>query len=671
MERIKVFWKRYWLIILIILLAVLKQWMVCELPIYARDWNGADQWKLLKKAEDILSGEYWEVYNIDTMFKRDIIFSFFLALCHILNISYLAGFTLFCTLSCMLATYSFTYYCKNKIVLLVAYAFLLFSPVTYNGITQFVYNMTLIAPLTICSISCLMLAYNKRENISKFLFWSVGGGIFITLFWLNREDTQWIVILVFTYSMIAMGVSVAKERNIKQRIKCCIISLIPLIMLLLGNTGLCALNYAHYGIWATNDHIATGFADAYDSILKIEPESYPESCSITHNMLERAAKVSPSFAEAYGFIEKLYQENTGMVLVGRAPDDGEMEDGWTPFVLRGAAQSIGYYNDNAVETDLYWKQVSKEIEDGFRTGVLKERNISIWGSVFKHPWVKGQDYFGKWMRKWGELLWADVKHYIGYHSDADVTYSVIEQSYIQRYEAMTYNNAIEEPKMTLQVSGWVALENDSEFNLVLENADGIILKEIDANSNGKEKKFVVDYVYSSGTKLYLGIFRDGEEYQRIDLNEENNQPVKGVQYGYDEYSNIQTYVDPAEADAYKKVNRAQNVAGIYKSCYGLFLGITVITYLTVLVWIALQWKKKIRIHKEISSAWIYLTAILGSIMAYSGGLAYVGAFLFDTNWYSIPIMGLMDYLCSVSIVVGCSMIKTFRQEYTSNHYTIE
>ncbi len=437
MRRLIELSKKHWFLIAVVLLIIVKQWLICQLPVYARDEVGVDEWKMLKKTEDLLSGNYWEPYTANTMFKRDVFFPIFLALCHLCNISYWSGCSLLYTASCLLSMYSFSHYCNNKLALLGAFTVMLFSPVSYGEHLQLVYNLWLVSPLAIGMISFLMLAFHDRTNFKKCCAWNILAGILGCMLWLDREDTQWILILISGYILIFL-ICTRKFKE-KKKILGCIV--LPAVFIFLGNNIYGCLNRIHYGLWVTNDHIETGFADAYNSLLKIVPDSYPESCSITRDMITKAAKESPSFGELYDWLDAFYEQNEGMVLVGRAPDDGEIEDGWMPFVLRGAASVKGYY-ESAESADTYWKKVSQELEMAFSEGRLEKRNIFLFGSVLKHPWVRNQNYFQRWMSSWIKLMIGDIRHSF---ITMDLEYSTISPEIIKRYEAITYNNAVELP----------------------------------------------------------------------------------------------------------------------------------------------------------------------------------------------------------------------------------
>lgn len=673
-NKLQVLWKKYWFAIIIIIIILLKQWLVSQLPIRARDTMGVDQWKMLTRVEGLLNGNYWEPYSTEAMFKRDVLFPFFGAICHVCNISYLAGLGLLYTCCNLIVLYSFSFYCNNKYALSSIFLLLELSPVSYCLATaQFFYNLALVVPLGYGIVASLLIAYNKRDNIRLFAVWNIFAGFFATCIWLNREDSQWLLILLAVYMIVSIiSIIDKKKKKLKQKTQYYGCVFIPVIMIVVGNLSLCIANYNQYGIFETNDHIGTGFADAYNSLLKIQPESYPESCSITHDMLERAMNQSPALAELREYIEQQYDEWEGaFIKAGRAPDDGEIEDGWMPFVLRGAAQQAGYYKD-AVATDQYWKTVSEEIESAFAHGKLQERNIFFFGSMMKHPWVKGEKYFSKWMLQFKNILVINIEHEL---NKATVEYSSIDSEIVKRYEAITYNNVVEAATYGAKGNGWLFMEDGTEVSLRIEDSTGKVLQNIEWSSSPdisegfkdqfdiplENTRFSINCEFDENQKLYLVLYDETKVYHRIELiNSDEKKQIEGVQWALDSYE-VTRHSDPTEADAIKKVNTVNNIANIYKKLSWIMFGISGVIYMMACAKIIYNIKNKITDNK-LFSIWIYMTAIIGCILAYAGAYAYIGAFMFEVDGYTTPISGWFDFLYASCIICFAMFLGYYKKK---------
>lgn len=669
-NKLQSLWKKYWFAIIIAIIVLLKQWLVSQLPIQARDTMGVDQWKMLTRIEGLLNGSYWEQYSSQAMFKRDVLFPIFGAICHVCNVSYMAGLGILYTFCNLIVLYSFSFYSKNKYVLCILFLFLEFSPVSYSVATaQFFYNLALVAPLGIAIIASLMIAYNKRDDIRKFVVWNIAAGFFSMCIWLNREDSQWLLILIIVYMIVAIISMTDRKKYIKQKIKYYSCVFIPMFMVAVGNLSFCAVNYNQYGIFETNDHIATGFADAYNSLLKIQPESYPDACSITHDMLKRAMEQSSTLAELEEYIEKEY-ENGFFLKVGRTPDDGEIEDGWMPFVLREAAEAAGYYK-NAKVTDQYWQTVSEEIEGAFDNGKLQERDIGLFGSMLKHPWVKGQDYFSMWMQQWKEILWRNIEHE-GIISK--VLYSEIESDIVKRYESVTYNNVVESSVYRAEGNGWIFMEDGTEIMLRIEDSTGEILQYVkwlpspDIKEGFKDKfdialenrRFVINCECNDEQNLFLVLYDADKEYYRIELKNSDKDKIEGIQWALDNYK-ITQVSDPAEEDAKSKVEIANNVGNIYRKLSWIMFGISSVIYMLACVKLVCNNRKKI-IDNKLLSLWIYMTATIGCILVYTGAYAYIGAFMFKVGNYTTPGSGWFDFLYAICIICFAMFVNDYKKQ---------
>ena len=95
-------------------------------------------------------------------------------------------------------------------------------------------------------------------------------------------------------------------------------------------------------------------------------------------------------------------------------------------------------------------------------------------------------------------------------------------------------------------------------------------------------------------------------------------------------------------------------------------GLSVIIYVFACAKIICNIKNK-RTDNKLLSAWIYMTAIIGCILAYTGAYAYIGAFMFDTkNFYTIPVSGLFDFLYASCIICFAMLFDEYKKEKNVN-----
>lgn len=668
----KAYIKKYWFIIAIIIACILKQLLTSWLPVYARDSAGVDQWKLLTDAENILAGNYITGYHAGTLFKRAVTLPLFLAVCNFIGIPYLTGYTMLYTSACLLALIAMMKLTDNRGFAFAGFVVILFSPTTYDTVVQLVYNLSFSIPLAVWTLSCLMVAYLKRnEKVRTVLLWNILAGLGAGAIWLNREDSMWILPLLMVYVVIIL-IGLLRDKSkyhlqgVLQRLG---MALLPVAILWIGNFALCSVNYYGYGIFTTNDYTDTNFAKAYNSILRVKPDYYPDYCSITHGTLEKLYEVSPAMKELEPYLESGYKEKSVYVTAGRNPEDGEVEDGWMNFFLREAAAKCGYY-ESAVISDEFWGRVSEEVDKAIEDGVIEERNITFFGSVLHHPWRSNAGYMKRWLSSVGEFIVECVPHRIEH---ADVTYNTVSPETVERYEAMTLGYSVSEPVSALNGSGWLFCNGlneeysvrivDEEGN-VYQNLEWLKSDDIKAAYQGEAAdlsacRFAMKCTIPWNANMYFEVVLDsGEVYGRIPVmqNEGVNVVTVGdvmITCGLDMNPFMEKH-DLNEAFARRRVNLANAVGTVYKK-----LGVAMFL-LSILIYVVIC----IELIRTIQTGeyryldeWIFMSAILGCILILLVALSYIDAFMWGTIWYSAPITALLDFLYGISIVCGGNVIQ--------------
>lgn len=654
--------KKYWFVIGIVLLCVIKQILVASLPIYARDSGGPDQYKLLTDAEDIWKGQYIvnNMYGPFALFKRAISFPVFLAICHWVGISYLAGYTFLYTVACMLALYALGQYVDNKYILFVAFAILLFVPFSYDNIVQFVYNLSFTAPLAIGAISCLVIAYAKRN--SKWyvtLVWMLAAAIYLTGIWLNREDSMWIIPLIAGFLLVAFVALIRNYKVIgfKAVMGKMVIFLLPILFVMLGDMTLSYVNYIKYGVFTTNDYTATNFENAYNSLLEIEQTGYAECCSITKDMLDKAYEVSPSLKELKPYMDEFYElgsyDKTGV-----NPYDGEIEDSLMNIALRVAAEYAGYYQD-AVSTDEFWGRVDKELQCAFDGGGLKSRSMTFFGSTLHHPWRSDAGYAAIWAKSAYELLRDDILHVL---AKPQLTYNYTESEVTQRYEAMTLNYTVDKPWYIYTASGWILPNEYTEiFELQLVDDKGELIKEIELidspdikqgypdNALGGKCRFEIKVNLEILQELYIRIVTDKGE---VVIPCQNDTSYSGFSYHFDEKEQI--YVsDPDEIFAEKRVLLTAGIARIYQ-ILGPIMAITFLLGYIYKTWHLLRTISNK--EYEFLEEWIFQTSILGCIIVLLAAISFVDAFMWGALFYTHTIGALLDFAGVTAIALDVNIV---------------
>ena len=128
----KKFIKKYWFIILIVILSIIRFLMSYRLPSYIIQNLKYDDHLVFTQTNNLFKGNYLGIYSKYTLVKG-IIFPLILTLIKYLKLTYSIGLTIIY----ILCTLYFTLSCKkitnNKIILLIIYVALLFNPLTYSA----------------------------------------------------------------------------------------------------------------------------------------------------------------------------------------------------------------------------------------------------------------------------------------------------------------------------------------------------------------------------------------------------------------------------------------------------------------------------------------------------------------------------------------------------------
>lgn len=655
--------QKHGFVLCVIFLCLIKQMMVSCLPVFARDAGGPDQYKLLIDAEALFSGKYLEnnAYDIFTLFKRAISFPIFLALCHELGISYLAGYTFYYSMSCVLFLFALMQISNKKLPNLIAFAFLLFSPYTYGYSVQMIYNLSFTAPLAIGGISCLLLAFFKRNTSMKvMIFWVFLASLQMVGIWLNREDSVWIIPLLLIFLLVGVITSWKDKKAYgrKRTWMAIFIYAIPLLCIPIGDACLSYVNYCKYGIFTTNDYTSTNFERAYNDLLKIDPKSFPDYCSITREMLEEGYKYSPSLQEIKQYMDEFYELGS-YDISGLNPNDGEIEDSLMNIALRDAASRCGYYK-NAIETDEYWGRVANELEGSFEKGQIETRNIFFFGSTLHHPWNKNQGYLGRWVKSFAELFNSVVHHEV--FATPVLVYNETSEAFSDRYESMTLNYTVNKPINNIAIAGWILPYSGTEISsiyLLDENMD--IISEmplIDSPdiylaylNNEAAKKCRFDFTYSSVKKpSYIKVVMANQ--QEILPLDSCAGIVNEIEYYLDCFE-VDVLVDSDEHYALKKVGAAKKVADIYQYITPIGIALFFILYIYKGIYLLMGFKNKAFHYFE---QWLIQSTFLGCALIMLIAISYVHAFMWGALFYTHTIGVLVDTLVATSIALDYKMI---------------
>ena len=395
MLKIKEFFEKYKYGILcgiiIIILAVIKQCLMINIPILAYVSAGEDDALMIKFAMNILQGNWLGDYAYDTLMKGPI-FPLILAFMNKMNLSYIFTMTCFYSISCIIFMISIRKLVKNKIAFLLIYTILLFNPIMFSkNIIQRVYRNALIPSFSLLIIGGYIgLFLRRNEKIRFWIPWIILESIILPLFYYTREDSIWIIpFLIFIIASTIIGI-IIKERKIKLDLICKIILfIIPFICLTLLGNWIASQNEKYYGLRTKNVMTESNFGPAIEAIFAVKPNVYIDCVTVPIEKIDRMAKVSESFAS---ITPALKQTVVSYNKWDRNPDDGEIEDGWFTWALKSAAVDSGYTTFS--EEQVLYARICEDLNKAMSEGLLERQALvpfaktSSWRSKYTWPFIK-------------------------------------------------------------------------------------------------------------------------------------------------------------------------------------------------------------------------------------------------------------------------------------------
>lgn len=355
--------KKYWLIILLIVITIIRFLMTYNLPSYYLKNLGLDDNLMIELANNIFNKNYLGNYSNITLVKG-FIFPIFLTLSRILSISYSSILTILYIIACIFFTNSIKEIIKNKKILVLMYIVLLFNPISYSiELFQRLYrnSLSLIQILFFFSFIIRIIKNNNiKKNILNYIFLGITTGIM----YLTREDNIWcmiILIFLFFYKFI-------KNKNYKSFL----VNLIPIITLYLILNIASFINYKYYGIYTYNELANSSFKDCYIKIQEIKDDKKINKVSITKDSLHKLADVSKYFDISHEEIDDLYNKLKDL-------ETGEINNGNIIWYFRHLIYSNKRFKTGR-EANIYFKNLSNEIDELFKSKKL-EKEFAI-KSVF-------------------------------------------------------------------------------------------------------------------------------------------------------------------------------------------------------------------------------------------------------------------------------------------------
>ena len=352
--------------IIILLLILLKIYLISVQPINYIPENKYDDALMLKQANSILQGKWLGEYNSLTLVKGPIT-PIFIAILNKLHIPFLIGQELLYDVSCLFVIYTFSKTIKNKKILYIIFAILLFNPVTFSTEICRVYRDGIYTSLTMLLIGFSYSIFLNRENSpKKQIKYFIGLGITLSALYLCREESIWILPFVII-STITTIIFIIKDKKIKSKKILIGMYAIPIAIFIINNLIICTLNYKNYGVFELNQYWSKEFKEAYGAITRVVPNETYSRVPVSQETIKRICEISPKFKEIE---EDLTGEEADKWSKCGDGKIGEIQGGWIHWAIIKGVDAKGYYKD-AKTANQYYKELANEINNAIDEGKIE------------------------------------------------------------------------------------------------------------------------------------------------------------------------------------------------------------------------------------------------------------------------------------------------------------
>lgn len=369
MQKVKEIFKKdmsrraFWILVV---LAVAAKLILVHFQCFWTWIDGAplDDELMFHAAQSISAGEWLGDYNWLTLSKH-MFFPVWLALTHALHIPYLiAGQLLWCGAS-LAAALAFAPVIRRQKSRFLLFAVLAYNPASTAGFTLRVYRDNIFPALCVLFFAGLIgYALRYQQPLKKGIGWLICSGVGLGLAWITREDGIWLMPFALVGCIVVL-ISVLHKKGLDKKIWRCVVLLLPFGLLALCVNGMCAMNYAHYGVWTLSDFSDGSFAQAFGAMTRVEHEDWKPLVSVPkdvrHKLYDRVEELKPLeyWLEDYPPMRNGY--------LNKKLDD--YQTGSFYWVLRRASQEEGVYKD-AVTADAYWQAVADKVNQLCDSGEL-------------------------------------------------------------------------------------------------------------------------------------------------------------------------------------------------------------------------------------------------------------------------------------------------------------
>lgn len=606
---------------------------------YAISNSAYDDMLFINQAQAFASGNWLGEFSKTTLLKRPM-FTIFMGLVEKLSLSYKLTVQFVYIVAVILFVYVIGQIIQNKKVQTILYLVLLFSPSMYCFIyVQRVYRMALIPAAVLFVVTGVIalfgLVHKKTEWKLQMAMASVFLGLSLFYFWNLREDSVWIVPFVACGLMISAGIvvyqfvkskdSVDKKARYKELVLRGVFLILPVIICLLGNSGIKYMNYRHYGVYTDSEMNHSEFASLMSTIYSVECEEEYQYVNVDKKTFYKILEQSETMQSLQPHIDEMFDGGWTM-------DNGQIAGGYIAYAFRDVLKKAGYYESDALAKEAICKQINEEIKTAIAEGRLTAK-----GGLFSISFLMGKKgantsvFVPKYLES---LKWVTAYEKMTVQRRKS-TGSV---DYLKQFEKVTNNLVIYPDEWKVSLKGYAYAKNGTDqMKLFVSNKEDSDGKEIGCSlssmdvyqffaATGEEQLNMLNcrFEYKAGDMkdtAFVRVLQNGVEVQRIPLKDLVERRFETDDYvvNFDEADLI--YIeDPYFYEGSADLKLTDFIIKCYKfTAYPVLI-------LAIVAWIILgaaMFMKQFKANKEtIIKGFIVLSGLLLSALLVMGGVTF-------------------------------------------------
>src|ERR1700704_4609 len=356
-------WQRYYFFFGLLALALFKLWLVHTEEIYGSATehdallflNAAKHW-------------YWGAEYSWNAFVRPPAYPLFIAFVHLLHIPLRVGIELLQAAGYLTLMAGLRRAGVSRAVCLLSYVAMIFHPGSFQLNSVTMADNFYAAGLPLALGGLLLTLFTAR------LGHAIWTGIAFAVLWNTREESILIPPLIVVFLVLAFFRQRLVTRSWKPAVRywlkpaCAMVGVLCLL-----NLAVDAANYRAFFGFSKSELTASSFRAAYKALLRIKPDRDQRFVSLSNDALQKAYRVSPTFAQLRPQLEGELGRHW-QVPAFTALGVHEIGTPWILWALRSTADAQ-HFHKNAESARRFYRNVAKEINRACDEGRIPSRLV--------------------------------------------------------------------------------------------------------------------------------------------------------------------------------------------------------------------------------------------------------------------------------------------------------